>query len=232
MRIVVTLFLLTLISCQQLESTTEKEKPLTPLSNWLVANEDSLFFYFIQKVKKSALNEALANETLVSREFQIEEGFIGQLTKKIHDFDSCIQVYYLYKPEDQPSFQLLLSPDYNKKCVPAVDRIFNDIDSLKHFRIVKYKPAEGLFSAFIVEKDTVRPEDLKFKPVQKKELYDLDVFVTKNLSGLTKETLLSSILGEEVQLKKVNTIRFIVSPDSLNGSMRLADIRRFFKVKG
>lgn len=55
----------------------------------------------------------MSNEKVISREYQIENGYIGQLTKKIHEYDSCIQVRYLYKPQEQPSSQLFLSPGYH-----------------------------------------------------------------------------------------------------------------------
>jgi hypothetical protein len=231
MRIVTILFLLTLLACQQPKSTTVASKPLSPLSNWLVKNEDSLFFHFSQRIKEDTFQKLSANETLESREYQFESGYIGQLTGKIHDYDSCIQVYYLFKPQEQPAYQILLSTDYNKKCLSAIDSLFNDIDSLKHFRIVKYQPAGGMFSALIVESDTVRAEEIRFKARPNQDKYNMEIFVSKKLSELTEECLMSSIFGEEVRLKKLNAVRFTVKKDSVIESMTLEDVRKFMGVK-
>jgi hypothetical protein len=231
MRIIILLFLLTLFACQQPKSTTDTSKKLSPLSNWLVEHEDSLFFYFSQRIKEDTSQKLSANENLTSKEYQFESGYLVQLTGKIYNYDSCIQVYYLYKPLEQPAYQILLSPDYNKKCLSSIDSLFNDIDSLKHFRIVKYQPAGGMFSAFIVDSDTVSAEELRFKAIPNQSGYNLEVFVNKKLSELTEESLLSSIFGEEVRLKKLDAVRFIVTKDSVIESMNLEDVRKFMGVK-
>jgi hypothetical protein len=231
MRIVTFLFLLPLLACQQSKSRNDAPKPLSPLSYWLVKNEDSIFFHFSQRIKADTLEKLSANETLDSREYQFESGYIGKLTNKINDYDSCIEVYYLYKPQEQPSYQILLSPDYNKKCLTSIDTLFNDIDSLKHFRIVKYQPADGMFSDFIVESDTVKAEEIYFKIIPNKEKYNLEVFVNKKLSDLTEESLLSSIFGEEVRLKKFDTVRFIIKKEPVVGSMTLKEVRKSMGVK-
>jgi hypothetical protein len=231
MKNLIFLLLLSLVACQQQQSTKKKGKPLTPLSNWLINNEDSLFFQFNQQIKKGDFDEVTTNETIVSREFQFEDGYLGQLTNKIHDVVSCIQVYYQFIPQQRPSFQLLLSAGYDRSCVKAVDSLFNDIESLKHFKIVKYQPPGGAFSDFIVEKDTVKPEGLRFLPIKNKLFYDLDIIVPKKLSNITEEMLLAQIFGEEVQLKKINTVRFKVSQDTMSGSIKLNDIRKLFGVK-
>jgi hypothetical protein len=231
MRIVAILFLLTLLACQQPKSTTIAPKPLSTLSKWLLENEDSLFFHFDQRIKEDTFQKLPANETLDSKEYQFESGYIGKLTDKIHEYDSCIQVYYLFKPQEQPAYQILLSTDYNKKCLSAIDSIFNDIESLKHFRIVKYQPAGGMFSSFIVESDTVRAEEIRFKARPNQNKYNMEIFVSKKLSELTKENLLSSIFGEEVRLKKLDAVRFTVKKDSVMESMTLEDVRKFMGVK-
>lgn len=231
MRLLILFIILIFISCQEPISSHKKEKKLSPLSEWLVANEDSLAFYFDNEVKKSISATSAPNERLVSREFQFNGGFIGQLSQKIHHYDSCIEVYYLYEPDEQPKLQILLSPNFNSKCTNAVDSIFADIDSLKYFRLVKFRQAGSLFSAYLVEEDTIWANELWFKPIPNHHKYDLDVYVTKNLSNHTKEALLSSVFGEEVQLKKLNIIRFVVRRDSINSLMGLRDIKKFFGVK-
>jgi hypothetical protein len=230
MRLLIILFLLVCLSCNE-NSEYKKTEALTPLSKWLVNNEDSLFVQFNQKIKEDTINITKGNEVLTSREYRFEDGYLGQLTEKIHGLDSAIGVYYIYKPKEHPYVRILLTPELKKQPVGAIDSIFTDIHSLKYFQILKYRPPGSLFSAYIDQADTVKPDELHFKPIAKGNQFDLDIYVKKSLMRETKEDLLAQVFGEEVLLKRINKVNYIVTSNTVKHSMTLEEIRTFFGIK-
>lgn len=82
-----------------------------------------------------------------------------------------------------------------------------------------------------MEPDTVEAEEIHFKATPDQDQYNLEVFVTKKLSEFTEERLLLHVFGEEVRLKKLKTVRFIVKKGSIMGAMDVKDIRRFMGVR-
>jgi hypothetical protein len=230
MKSLIILFLLVFVSCNE-DLERKKTEALTSLNKWLVTNEDSLFVQFNQKIKDDTINVTKDNEVLISREYRIEDGYLGQLTNKIHGFDSGIGVYYIYKPKERPNMQILLTPELKKQCIGPVDSIFANIPFLKHFQIIKYRPASGMFSAYIDQADTVKPEELHFKPIAHGSQYDLDIYVKKSLMRETKEDLVAEVFGEEVQLKHIRKVNYIVTSHDIKNSMTLEEIRNFFGIK-
>lgn len=238
MRITIILLLL-FLACKQRNQKTEKN--LTPLSRWLVLNEDSLFVAFNKALKNDTIGDTKGNQYVTWREYKFEEGYFKQLTDRIHEFDPSIYVYYIYRPRQTPYIDILLSSldneissMYNENCIWAIDSAFSDIDSLKYFSIVKYWPPHDIFSSFIFvneeenKTDTILPEKLGFELKANGERFDLKIYLKKRVMEITKETLIADILGEEIRLKKINTIRFI---DSVKQPMTLNEFREFFNIK-
>jgi len=200
---------------------------LTPLSLWLVQNEGTLNNYFKEFVK---VDPRLQGHDAIYLEYTIDTLAFKTLNSKIAQYDSCIVVHINYRPKAKHPFEILLTSDYKKGCTSSIDNIFSDIDSLKHFCIIKYRPAEGLFSDYVNDKDTINPEQIKFTITPVGDKYDLTFYTTKSIGQTSKEYLTQDIFGEEVLTKKINKIDYRILKDTTTGTKSIEDIRKYFGV--
>ena len=230
--------LLTLFACNSDSGKTIQvsKKQLTPTSLWLVNNEDSLANYFFQKIKPDTGNDNLHSVTL--RAYQLDDGIFHVLNSKIKSYRDCIGVEYFFRSKERRPFEILLTPYGNAQCVGAIDSIFSDIDSLKTFQIVKFRPPSKKYGGWNYEfqdgtkttKDDILPDDIAFKVMQDDDKYDLTVFLSKKISQLTKDVLVEDILGEEIQLKTIKNTKYIISKDSVKANMNTQQLTDFFGI--
>jgi hypothetical protein len=231
MKLCLFLLTITILSCQ-LQSRQEEPrgKIQSPVSFWLVQNEDSLFRTLSEWVKIDTIQNKVDGE-LTSREYNLTKGIFDSLNDRIHSVDKCINIIFIFKPKEIPYFEILLTTEFDTTCVIATDSIFSDIDMLKHFKIVKYRPPLGSFSKYILETDTLDPNDIAVKLIQIDNKYDINIFLRKPTMAETKEQLKNDIFGEEILLKKVRSIKFQQLTDSVKGTKTLDEIRVLFSLK-
>jgi hypothetical protein len=203
--------------------------PLSPASLWLTAHEDTLYRFLVRDTKTDRAEISEGG----SMEYVIEGGTMGLLNDQIHNVGKCIVIYYVFTPYEIPSFEILLTTNYDTSCVKAVDSIFSDIPVLTHFRIKKYRPAGGLFSGFINGKDTVSPKDVAFKLTHAPDhKWDMTIYLRHSISDGTKEALRNQIFGEEVIVKTMHSISYKQLTDSINQVSTIEQIRSFFGIGG
>jgi hypothetical protein len=218
------------------KTTQAPKKQLTPISQWLVSNEDSLANYFYQKIKPDTASDNLRRVTL--RAYQLDDGIFHVLNSKIKGYRDCIGVEYFYRSKETRPFKILLTPYGNAQCIGAVDSIFSDIDSLKAFQIVKFRPPSKKYGSWTYEfqdgskitRDIIKPDDIAFKVIQNDGKYDLTIFLSKKISQLTKDALVEDILGEEIELKKIKSVQYIISKDSVKTNMNTQQLADLFEI--
>ena len=215
------IFLVLFLSCKNNQSVTAK---LNPLSLWLVQNEDSMYSYAQQFIK----NKNLSNRIIYWEDF-IDTLDFKILNRKIAQCDSCISVRITYTPKQRIQFGILLTSDYNKSCVSSIDEIFSDIDSLKHFRLVKFRPAKT-FGELINGNDTIKANQLRFTDTPHYDKYNLTIYFPKPVTEDSKDLLIHDIFGEEVLEKKIDSINYKVLKDTVPNSKSVRDIQDFFNV--
>jgi hypothetical protein len=229
MKYLVFLLLIILSSCIE-EHKKEQHKQLTPLSRWLVDNEDSLFHSIQQTFNADSLPDQLLNKENFHRDYYITDGILGVLREKIKSYKDCIELYYIRRVQSKGP-AILLSPEFDKNCINGVDSIFNDIDSLKYFKIQKYHPPEELFSMFVVKNDSLNPAEIFFKLTPQENVFDLDIFIKKDIPDEAKDLLLSSIFGEEIILKRLRNINYKVTTNIPPGAKTIQEIRERFGIR-
>jgi|SRR5688572_114757 len=233
MRNLILLFNIVLISCKGYQNPKQEEpeqkKMLSPISSWLIQNEDTLFNFFKGSIDVSNRNENRGEFDWTYYVF--EGGIMGSLNEKVHELDSCIKVYYLFNPSQNPYLGILLTTDFDTSCTTnIIDSLFLDIDRLKYFKIVKYRFPGGLFSRFESEKDIIDAEDISFKIIPIGERFDIIMYTKKRYSDNTNELLKQHMLGEEVILKKINSIKIQSPPDTTQNLKTIEEMRLFFKI--
>lgn len=217
-----------LVSCNDLEIES-KEKVLSPVSLWLVQNEDSLF-RFLSDFAKSDTSANKADSEIITREYVLTNGICGALNDQIHNLAACIKVIFLLRPKSNPYFEIFLTPEFDTACVKLTDSIFADIDSLRHFRITKYRWPTGPFSKYITETDTIEPKDIAFALSRSKDKYDVTVYMKNPTTQDTKETLKNEIFGEEILLKRIKSVKFGRLTDTTKGLKSLEEVWKLFGI--
>jgi hypothetical protein len=222
-----------LFSCSVNENKIEGQ--YKPLSEWLISNEDSLAKQFKVFISKQNLKPESAGQ-IVSKEWIIDDTTIlGALTKKISLIDSNIYFAFEYWPDSIKKYALHLTPNRKRSTSKIIDSLFSDIGSLMNFRIIKYSPPEGESSEWIYEDEkgnqvSIKPTKIGFKFNKYASRKILDCFFTQDLSEEIKENLVYGILGEEVILKKVDSIRYFKT-DTIDTSMlSIKTIKQTFNV--
>jgi hypothetical protein len=218
-------FLTLLFSC-----STEKEKQKTPLSQWLIENEDSMYTFL--KTHQIPIDTDWTNTTAYSSEHVILIAGFKTLQDKLKNIDSLINVHICYdRHESKVQYSLLLSRDFIKSNSNCLDTILNDIDSLRHFKIVKYREPSGLFSTQINDNDTINADQIKFtiKPANSK--FDICLITTKPIEQSTKDIIIQSVFGEKVYQNQINNIEHKVSTDKNLNAKTIEETRSFFKIK-
>lgn len=226
--------LLFLISCSNRDKTTTHSSEqaninLTPLSAWLINNEDSLFEAFSEHIKQDTLSHKPEYE-LLYRQYEFTDGILGKLTDSIKQHGSCIVVIFIFSPKEKVPFEIRLSPQYDTNCIDKTDLIFSDISRLKHFKIKKYIQPDGEFSMFIHEEDTLDPNQIFFDLLESNNKFKLILYTKQKISLQTQELLLTDIFGEEVLLKKIYSITQKRLKDTMQGLKTIEKTRSFFGI--
>jgi hypothetical protein len=234
MRIALYLLTFLLVACSSPDtSNTRKDTSysakLTPLSQWLIENEDSLFRALSAHVKQDTITNKPEYQ-LINRHYDFAEGILGALADSIKRFSPCLDFDYVFSPEENPYFELLLSPNYDTSCIQPTDLIFSDINQLKNFRIKKYISPGGAFSLYINDKDTVNPTKVRFGFNELANKFDLTIYTDKKITRETQKSLEEQIFGEEVLLKRIRSVKQKRLKDTLKNTKTIEEARHVFSI--
>jgi hypothetical protein len=225
--------ILEVFSCQTKKSPSLKNH--NQISNWLITNEDSLEKEFSRFIKKENVKSEIGNNTISKGWFFYDSTILGILTKKINILDSNILFSYEYHPQNTKKFAIRISSDRKKSTVKNIDSLFNDIDSLNNFEIIKYNAPDVEMSKYINEDELGRqiiidPKQLNFKLTKDNSKYILTCFIKKEIPISVKENLIYSILGEEIILKQIDNIRFLDERKYDTSLISIETLRKNFKI--
>ncbi len=211
--IVVSIFL---FSCNPKNKVNDFPK-IDYLSNWFIQNEDSLYAEFMNLVSKDALAGPRTKNSWTVRAFLQYDTltYMGKFTVEARKYCDSIQVVYSYKNTNPPESRILLSIDYNKRFVRALDTIMNLPVASKYFKIQKYEPREGEFETndFSFENGDVYTDSLRGVIENRESPYNITVFIAKrdkNAKLLVdlNNGFAKSLFGEELLVKKIGTVKF------------------------
>ena len=137
--LLVWLFILILFAfgCTSPEQNKPSPKNLSALSEWLINKEDSLLIDFKKYEQDYPLQPELENKEHFHQEQQMITGLPAELTRRVNEkYPGVILYFQRRNPEKKPA--ILVSADDDRSLTAAVDSLFADIDSLRHFEILKF----------------------------------------------------------------------------------------------
>lgn len=225
--IIITSLILILIGCKNKHPNSDKK--LADLSHWLIKNEEELYKYLLDFIKK---DPRLRDNSTFQVEYTIDTLQFRTLNNKIAEIDSCIVAHIIYKPREKKSFEILLTSDFKTKCSNAIDNLFLDIDSLQFFQIIKYRAANTNFGELINEPDTILPQHVKFSIQPSGNKYDLTAYFTKQFKQTTMRYLIEEIFGEEALEKRIDTIDYKILKNEREKTLKsIEEVQAFFNTK-
>lgn len=202
---------ITLASCQQ-NSKTDEMSAQDYLSVWFKQNEDGLHKEFTAYVVENSLCKT-CDTSWGEMAFQNLDSttYMGRFSLAAKKYCDNIEVTYFYNRYTNPTTRILLSPNYNRKCVGALDSIFKDLTISKYFKVEKYEQPETGADVLSFQNGDVVVKDIRVKASTVGYPKDLTVYInTTNLKLITEveESLPKILFGEELLLKKFDKIRF------------------------
>ncbi|HTB53276.1 MAG TPA: hypothetical protein VK718_10940 [Ferruginibacter sp.] len=220
-------FLAFLFSCNQVLSQTiiktkklDSSKHLTPkfdhVSLWLIENEDSLYSEFIAKANAALVANgprAIESEP-VDMSSNDESTYMGRFTEEVTKEDSDSLYVSFYYTKSSNLSQICITALLNKKYALALDTILNPIPNLKHFKIQKYLPADTTIDSLngILPDINIAVKDLRIKMSTVGSLQNIIVYIhgdsKDKINGQTYIELAGPLFGEEIFLKKINSLQF------------------------
>jgi len=218
------------ISCNQKTKDTPIPKP-DYLSSWFIQNEDSLFTEFTQLVQTELFSNN-HDTNWGEYAFQNEDStkFMGRFTLAAKKYCDSLGVTFFYNKSTTPHVRILLSTDYNKNFTTALDTIFIFVPKPKYFIVEKYEQPDLHSDGFSLPNLNIDNKDLRILMQSKDSVKNLKIFIYSKAKNVTidndnKEFLKKELFGEELLLKKLNDIEFIVT-DTINSKLlTLSELR-------
>lgn len=205
------LFILFLFAfgCNSSEQNKPIPKKLSTLSEWLINKEDSLLIDFKKYERDYPLQPELENKEHFHQEQQMITGLPAELTRRVNEkYPGVILYFQRRNPEKKPA--ILVSADDDRNLTAAVDSLFADIDSLRHFEILKFYPPGMDFSTTLYVNDTIESDKLFFLYSNINDSIDLIVYYNKGITNETQQLLIKDLFGEEILLKVIRSVDYRV----------------------
>lgn len=231
-------FLITLgvgifFSCNTIKKENNVLKP-DYLSQWFIANEDSLYAEFIQYVYKNSLCDN-CDTTWGEMAYQKVDSssYMGRFSLEAKKYADSIDVVYFYNQDRSPKARILLTTNYNKRYTKALDSILNFVPNSKHFTVNKYEQPNTKSDVFVIEEGEVVVSNLRIETMPFDTLQNLIVFIhaktNNNLIVSDNEDYLKrQLFGEELLLKRINEITFKFSTSINTHLLSLEEFRSKF----
>jgi hypothetical protein len=226
------LSLLILAGCQtSIKREPEKKDYLT---TWLELNEQKVYEELIRKAAADPANRP-SNIGTEKAFFESDTStYLGKFTFQTQRYCDSIQLWYHYSITNDPhapEFKILLTINYNKNYLQALDTILTSFKSRKHFTVEKYEQPDILPEIYRFQNGDVVVKDIRSEIRNSTPPYDIIFYV----SGLKNKKLIKEIdghlnkylLGEEILLKKVRHVTFAESDSILNNTLTVVETRKF-----
>lgn len=232
--IIITILFLTLISCD--EKPQEKDFPKSDyLSEWFVANEDSLYTEFTKYVTENSLCDKCDTTWGEMAYQQVDSSsYMGRFSLEAKKYSDSIEVTFFYNKSTTPKARILLTTNYNRGITRALDTVFNSVFTPKHFKVDKYEQPDKRTDIFGIDKGVVVVNDLRIEMEPYDNLQNLTVYIHAKASDTkitddNKDYLKRQLFGEELLLKKINNVDFQIA-DTINANLlTLEEVRSKLK---
>ncbi len=209
MKKAILIFCIFTLTCNQPEQNTAHPKKISVLSDWLIKNEDSLLLAFKKYEQDYPLQPELENAEHFHQEQEMNEGLPGEFSRRVNERYPGILLYFQRRnPGKKPA--ILVSANDDRSLAAAVDSLFTDIDSLRHFEILKYYPRLMNFSTVLYVNDTIEAENLFFLYSSVNDSIDLTVYYNKEVTVETQYLLIKDLFGEKIVLKTIRSYDYRV----------------------
>lgn len=222
-----------LLSCNQSEKVPSK----TPdaISGWLMENEEILHKDILSYIREdSSLHPN--DQDWFERQYELFDTTrpVGQFTKMVMQKSDCIGVRYVYNKRETPNAKILITANYQKRCVTIVDSILNTAGQLKLFAIQKFEPASDEMTLYQFEEGLISSKDIAAQVENQSIPYYITFFVKSKSLKLTddlKEDLTKQILGEEAYLKKVGSVTWRPDTSIKTKVLTIGELQRLLAEK-
>jgi hypothetical protein len=230
-----TLYLLSLIilaGCKTNVNTEPQKKDY--LIIWLELNEQNVYEELIRKAAADPPNRP-GNIGTEKAFFESDTStYLGKFTFQTQRYCDSIQLWYHYSITNDPrapEFEILLTINYNKNYLQALDTILTSYKSRKYFTVEKYEQPDILPDIYRFQNGDVVVKDIRSEIRNSTPPYDITFYI----SGLKNKQLIKeidghlqkSLLGEEILLKKVRHVTFAESDSILNNTLTVVESRKF-----
>lgn len=228
--ILLTFSLLVLFSCKETKPPTAQQN-FDYLSKWFIANEDSLDNEFEKIVTKTALcNTCDSNWGEMAYLEADSSKFMGRFTLETKKYCDSLKVTFFYKRNATPHSRILISTDYNRNFTTALDTILNSVPTSKYFTLQKYEQPDLRSDGFNFPSLKIDNKDLRISAESNNSLENLRVFIyTKNknvkLDNDEEVFLKKQLFGEELLLKKIKNVEFIMTDTISSNLLTLNQVR-------
>jgi hypothetical protein len=222
------IILLLLSSCNQKQQDAGLIKP-DYMSEWIIANEDSLYNEFTNYVAENSLCSS-CDTSWGEMAYQIADSksYMGRFSIEAKKNCDSIEVTYFYNKGTNPKCRILLSTGYNKRLTFALDTIFTYPFTPKYFTIDKYEQPEHNVDIYRLNKTVyANVKELRIQMTPLESLTDLTIYVHSNsqdtsITNVQREFFIRQLFGEEALLKKINTVELRIS-DSIQHNLLTLD---------
>ncbi len=201
-------FIFSLLSCNQRENGLSQAPD--SLNEWFVQNEEALHKDLLKYIKEDSIKHPNDQDWL-ERQYELFDTTrpVGHFTKMVMEKGDCIGIRYVYSKQETPNAKILITANYQKRCVAIVDSILNAAAKTKLFVIQKYESASDELTLYQFEEGQISSKDIVAEIENQTLPYNITFYVRRNDIRLTEDTkveLAKLLLGEEVLLKRVGSI--------------------------
>lgn len=213
-----------LVSCNQRQETKITIIKHDRLSQWLLANEDSLVIEFRNKVLSTALCKK-CDTSWGEMAYQQYDSitYMGRFSLLVNKYCDSTEVIYFYNKKTNPQTNILLTSLYNKERAIGFDTILNSIESRKHFQLDKYLQPDISVGSIGFRDWQLLISDIRVKTVKDNSVVNLKIYlykkwVTYQYTNDYYDDLKKELFGELLLSNKIGKIDFEFT-DTINNNL-------------
>ena len=213
-----------LVSCNQKQETKATIIKHDPVSQWLLANEDSLAIEFRNMVFTTALCKK-CDTTWGEKAYQQYDSitYMGKFSLLVNKYCDSTEVTYFYNKGTNPKLNILLTSLYNKERAAEFDSILNSIESRKYFQVDKYLQPDTSVGSTGFRDWQLLIKDMRVKTVNSNSVVNLTIYLCKKwiIYQYTKDyldDLKKELFGELLLSNKIGKIDFEFA-DTINNNL-------------
>jgi hypothetical protein len=161
--------------------------------------------------------------------------YMGRFSLQALKYSDSLEVTYFYNKITIPKCRILLSTGYNKRLTSTLDSIFSYPFTPKHFTVDKYEQRDRETDIYSLNKIAyANVKELRIQIQPSGSLTDLIIYIHSNskdtaIGNDEREFFVHQLFGEEILLKKINTVALKFS-DSIHANLLTLD-KAILKLK-